>query len=97
MKRRYTSAANRDLTAAIEYLMENASATAAAKLLRQIDKALDLLSMGLIHGPEVNVEGRVCWAVSVPPYKVYYVIDHNTLVVLRIYHQARAPIEVPAE
>jgi plasmid stabilization system protein ParE len=95
MKLRYTSSANQDLVAALDYLRENASASTAAKLLVQIDKSLDLISTGLIQGPAVNLEGRTVRALSVPPFKIYYVIAEDTVVVLRIYHQSRLPIEEP--
>jgi len=89
----FSPSAQRDLEEAHEFLSENNPA-AAARFLERLQDVLADLDSGLIRGPEVRLrpEGKArSWPAS--PYRVYYQRENDVLLVLRVYHQARAPIE----
>lgn len=53
-----------------------------------------MLGSGLVTGAEVTLRDvrRVhCW--SMAPFRIYYRVVGDELQVVRIYHQARRPIE----
>lgn len=84
--------AEEDFAALIEYLAERNRAAAEA-LGQRIFAVLDALAERRFDGPEstLTTGERVCsWAV--PPVRIYYQRQADTLWVVRIYHQARAPI-----
>jgi len=88
-----TQQARKDLLQARKYLADN-SPTAADRLAEAITAALERLASGLVEGPEAVLrDGRTVRTWSVPPYKVYYRRTKDELVVVRIYHSARKPIE----
>ena len=85
--------ARRDLDAAIEYL-ESENPQAARRLIARLDYLLGRLADGSLHGPSVRVRrvGRAQrW--PVPPFQLYYRRTNDHLIVLRVYHGARRPIE----
>ncbi len=83
----------RDLLEAIEFLADQ-SPRAAQKLLDRFEHAVSTLSSGLIEGREVLLlDGRTCQAWSLSPYRIYYRRYADSIEILRLYHQARRPIE----
>jgi plasmid stabilization system protein ParE len=82
-----------DFLEAIEYLAEQ-SPRAAQRLLDRFENALATLSSGLVDGREVQLaDGRNCRVWSLSPYRIYYRRDPESIEILRLYHQARRPIE----
>jgi plasmid stabilization system protein ParE len=67
---------------------------AAAAELARIDSVIQRLVTGELQGPEVRLlDGRQAQAWPVPPYRIYYRRTRNRTIILRVYHQARRPIE----
>lgn len=89
----YTPQAQQDFTDALTYLGLH-NPPAAARLRRRIERAIDQLASGFIEGRPVQLRGQWDTRVSFsPPYGIYYKRADNHLVILRIYHQARRPLE----
>jgi plasmid stabilization system protein ParE len=85
--------ARQDIDDAYEYIARD-SPDPADRWLGRIDQAVQLLAAGELKGPPVRLLGggqAQRW--SIPPFRLYYRRTHDQLVVLRIYHQARRPIE----
>ena len=93
MKLVLTPAAEADLSEARDYLAR-ISPRAAEDLLNRFDTLAETLASGLVRGREVTLEdGRVVRAWSMPPYTIYYRETADAVEVVRVYHQARRPLE----
>lgn len=89
---RFAPQAEADLAAVIRYLSER-NPVAAEKLGQRIFALVDKLAGGEIEGPEQTLtSGEKVRSWPVPPVRIYYQRQANAFWVLRIYHQARAPI-----
>jgi plasmid stabilization system protein ParE len=85
--------ARRDAEDAYDYIAHD-NPSAGDRWLGQIGRTIRLLETGDLKGPTVRLRGggqAQRW--SVPPFRLYYRRTRNRLVILRIYHQARRPIE----
>ena len=88
-----SEAAALDLQEAYDFIAED-SPTAAEHFLRHVRIAFDLLSSTLVRGRAVTLKGGLrvrAWSIS--PYCIYHQTTTSELQVLRIYHQARRPLE----
>lgn len=82
-----------DLQAAADFLKERNPSAAGALLLR-FAETMALLSGGIVRGRSVTLkDGTRVLAWSMAPYKIYYRLETRRLAVLRVFHQARRPIE----
>jgi len=82
-----------DLRDGFDFIAKDSPAAARTFLLRILG-AFDLLSSGIIRGRRATLPGRRhCHAWSVPPYWIYHVLAGRELRILRVYHQARRPID----
>jgi len=85
--------AGQDLQEARDHIAGDSPA-AADELLVNLTNALALLGSGLVTGAVVTLrDGRRVHYWPVPPFRIYYRIVGDELQVIRIYHQARRPIE----
>jgi len=67
---------------------------AAAAVLDRLDGVIQQLLTGELQGPELRfANGRRARRWSVPPYRIYYRRSTDQTVIVRVYHQARRPIE----
>jgi plasmid stabilization system protein ParE len=88
----YTPEAIADIVEALSYLNER-SPTAAADLDANISRCIDRLASGEFDGPVSRLRsGAIVRSWAVPPFRVYYQRLTDTLLVVRVYHQARRPI-----
>ena len=84
--------AEEDFAAVIGYFAER-NPTAAADLGRRIFAAIDRLAANEFEGTErVLTTGETVRSWAVPPVRIYYQRHRDAFWVLRVYHQARAPI-----
>ena len=94
MKIRLTALARRDLIARVEYLSEDAP-DAATQFLVQLDAALALLARTPRAGRAIQLRGLRApvqrW--PLPPMVIYYAERGAELVVYRVRHERRRPIE----
>ena len=89
----FTPEARQDFADALDYLGLHSPA-AAARLRRRIEQAIDRLATGFIEGLLARLRRAPDTRVTiVPPYGIYYRRAENHLVIMRIYHQARKPLE----
>lgn len=66
---------------------------AATRLGQRVFDMIDRLAASELEGPEQRLTiGEIVRSWSVPPVRIYYQRQADTLRVLRIYHQARDPI-----
>jgi toxin ParE1/3/4 len=85
--------AQADLREAYDYIARD-NPEAADRLLERIAEIVEVLASGLVEGREVRLRsGRKVRAWAVPPYRIYYSIRGDDFEIVRIYHQARRPIE----
>jgi plasmid stabilization system protein ParE len=85
--------AQRDLTEIYEFIARD-SRPAARETLERITGIIRQLADGELKGPEIALRtGRRVRRWSVPPYWIYYRRTEQRTVVLRVYHQARWPLE----
>lgn len=85
--------ATRDLEEAYDFIARD-NPEAADGVLAAVSETFGLLASGIVHGREVSLrtgERVLTW--SHPPYRIYYRIAGDELQVVRVYHQARRPIE----
>jgi len=85
--------ARNDLREAYEYIHRD-NPEAADRVLAHIVEIIGMLASGAMEGKEVLLRngGRVhTW--PVPPYRIYYRKGGEVFQVVRVYHQARPPIE----
>lgn len=67
---------------------------AADRMLGRIVEVVGMLASGEIEGREVSLrDGRRVHTWPVPPYRIYYRRRDHLFQVVRVYHQARRPIE----
>jgi plasmid stabilization system protein ParE len=89
----FSPAARRDLNAALQYLAHE-NPDAARRFIDRLDRVLGFLADGDLDGPSVRLQqGGQAHRWPVPPFRLYYRRTHDRLVVLRVYHGARRPIE----
>ena len=82
-----------DLREAFEFIAKD-NLSAAHRFLGRVLDTLDLLASGIIRGRKVSLSGkRACRAWSISPYWIYHVVTESELRILRVYHQARRPLE----
>ncbi len=70
------------------------STPAANRLLAEFTEILGMLADRRFQGPTTTLtDGRRVKSWPVPPYRIYYRILGEEMQVVRLYHQARKPIE----
>jgi plasmid stabilization system protein ParE len=82
-----------DLASAAGYIAQH-NPVAAARLVDRVLEVLDLLAEGGLDGPRKTLPSDLevrTW--PVPPLRIFYRREPDTLVVLRIYHQSRRPLD----
>ena len=88
----YTDEARLDLIAAFDHIAEQSVAAAEAFYAR-LTSVVDRLDDGAFEGPDEQLTtGEIVQSWPVYPFRVYYQRRRSVLYVLRVYHQARAPI-----
>ncbi len=93
MKITYTVDAIEDAVAAIEYVRQR-SPRGAAKIAARLLKRIELLAEVQVDGPAITLRsGATVRASSIPPFKIYYRRLTDELLIVRVHHQARRPIE----
>lgn len=86
-------AAADDLCEAYGYIAAD-NVEAAETVVARIVEVIGLLAASAFEGREVVLrDGRRVRTWPVPPYRIYYREREEVFEVLRIYHQARRPIE----
>lgn len=81
-----------DVEAALDYLVAR-NARAAASLATGLLALVERLAEGSLEGPEqVLGDGQRVRGWPFPPFRVYYQRTAGQLLVVRVYHQRRAPI-----
>lgn len=91
-----TISLSRKATADLAELHRYVSRDSRSRADATVDRILNVLDMlaGGVEGPEVRLtRGQVIRSWPVPPYRIYYRRLKDRLQVVRIYHQARRPIE----
>lgn len=82
-----------DLKEAFDYIHKD-NPSAADQVLARLVEMFGLLASGVVTGREVVLQdGRRVNTWPVPPYRIYYRKSADRLEVIRVYHQARRPIE----
>lgn len=85
--------AGKDLREAYEYIHKD-NPIAADRVLAHIVEVIGMLASESVIGREVRLrDGRWVKTWPVPPYRIYYRVSGQELQVIRVYHQARRPIE----
>ena len=85
--------AREDLRRAYQQIARDNRA-AAGRMLARIVEIIGLLASGNVDGPEVTLrDGRRVSTWPVPPYRIYYRKTSDQFQIVRVYHQARRPIE----
>jgi plasmid stabilization system protein ParE len=85
--------AQEDLREAYEYIARD-NPEAADSVLARIVEVIGILAAGAIEGRDVVLrDGRRVQTWPVPPYRIYYRRSGEVFQVVRVYHQARRPIE----
>jgi plasmid stabilization system protein ParE len=86
-------AAREDLKQAYQQIAHD-KPEAADRMLARITEVIGMLAAGNVQGREVRLrDGRQVHAWPVPPYRIYYRKSADVFDVVRVYHQARRPIE----
>ena len=93
MKIAFAPEAVEDLTVVVEYLAER-NPRAAAATADAVFAVVDKLAVGEFDGPERELRSSADRVRSwpLPPYRIFYRRESETLTVLRIHHSARRPI-----
>jgi plasmid stabilization system protein ParE len=82
-----------DLKEAYEYVRHD-NPDAADRVLAHVVEIIGMLASGLIEGKEATLrDGRRVSTWPVPPYRIYDRRRKDAFEVVRVYHQARRPIE----
>jgi plasmid stabilization system protein ParE len=82
-----------DLKEAFEYIHKD-NPQAANRVLAHLVEMFGFLASGAVTGREVVLrDGRRVNTWPVPPYRIYYRKNVDRLEIIRVYHQARRPIE----
>jgi toxin ParE1/3/4 len=85
--------AQEDLREAYDYIARD-NPEAADRVLARIGQVIGMLASGAVQGREVVLrDGRRVHTWPVPPYRIYYRKSAEVFQVVRVYHQARRPIE----
>ena len=93
MKIRYSPEAAQDLLDVVEYFVPRNS-PAAERLYEEVRALIRRIAAGELEGPEVKLRtGARVRSWPVHPFRVYYQRSSTALLVVRIYHHARRPIE----
>lgn len=88
----FSPEAEADFAAVVGYLVDR-NPVAASELAERIFMIIDRLADQQFDGPEqMLASGDVVRSWPVPPVRIYYQRRSDALWVLRIYHQAQAPI-----
>jgi plasmid stabilization system protein ParE len=88
----FSPEAEADFASAVGYLAER-NRVAAAELGRRVFAIIDKLARGDFEGPVQTLKtGEVVRSWPVPPLCIYYQRRADTLWIVRLYHQAQAPI-----
>ena len=91
MKVTYTEEAVADIVEAIAYLNER-NPTAAANLDEEITRCIERLADREFEGPMSRLRsGAIVRSWAVPPFRIYYQLLPDELLIVRVYHQARRP------
>lgn len=81
-----------DLREAVDYIAARNPA-AAERLVDRIFALIDRVASRELEGPEVRLRsGEIVRSWPVNPLRFYYQRQAESFVVLRVYHQARAPL-----
>lgn len=89
---RFTEEAEEDFQALIGYLSER-NPFAASELSKRVFRIIEQIARRELEGMEQTLTtGEVVRSWAVPPVRIYYQRASDAFWVLRIYHQARAPI-----
>lgn len=82
-----------DLREAYEFISRD-NPNAAGRVLAHIVELIGMLASESVMGRDVQLkDGRLVKTWPVPPYRIYYRVRGQELEVIRVYHQARRPIE----
>lgn len=82
-----------DLKRAYEHILSD-NPHAADRFLARLVEIIGMLATEAIEGREVLLrDGRQVRTWPVPPYRIYYRKGRDAFEVIRVYHQARCPIE----
>ena len=85
--------AREDLREAYDYVSKD-NPNSASRVLAHIVEIIGMLASESVTGREVLLrDGRRVKTWPVPPYRIYYRVRGQELQVIRVYHQARRPIE----
>jgi plasmid stabilization system protein ParE len=88
-----TRAAQIDLKDIYEFIVKD-NPDAAERVLSHLSDVIQQLADGALQGPDVRLKnGRRLKRWSAPPYRIYYRRTSRRTVVVRVYHQARRPLE----
>ena len=89
----FSPQAQADLSEAYKYIRSD-NPKAADNVLAHIVEVIGLLATEAMEGRSVVLrDGRQVQTWPVPPYRIYYRKNRGRFEVLRIYHQARRPLE----
>lgn len=93
MNPHFTEDAEADLLEAVAYVAADDPA-AAHRFLERFREIATSLAAGLVEGPETTLtDRRVVRSWPLHPYRIYYRRVQGGIEIIRIYHQARRPIE----
>ena len=94
MKVVYTQEAVHDLVDAYEYLIGRGELQAAQRIDTKVERLVERLARHEFEGPLTMLRSGA-WVRSwpAPPFRVVYTRDEDVLVILRVYHQARRPLD----
>jgi plasmid stabilization system protein ParE len=80
--------------AEIQRFIAQDSVRAAEAFMARLDETIQKIHAGELNGRETRLgSGRRAHGWPVPPYRIYYRRTANQTLILRVYHQARRPIE----
>lgn len=86
--------AREDLREAYDYIHKD-NPHAADRILAHIVEIIGMLASEAVMGRDVVLrDGRRVKTWPVPPYRIYYRVSGQELQVIRVYRQARHPIEL---
>ena len=86
--------ARADLAEIRRYYTDQDGPRAAASMLARLDEVIQRLLTGELHGRDMRLQdGRHVQGWPVPPYRIYYERTASLTRIVRVYHQARRPIE----
>jgi len=90
----YTQEAVRDLVDAYEYLIGRGELQAAQRIDTTVERLVERLARHEFEGPLTMLRsGARVRSWPAPPFRVVYTRDEDVLVILRVYHQARRPLD----